>query len=64
LNWEWGLFFFHSKYSFFSKEDNLQWKHPTHNLISWYLGNSLEVDNVMTSWFQDLKFYHLWRCDK
>jgi hypothetical protein len=48
----------------FSKEDNLQWKHPTHNLISWYLGNSLEVDNVMTSWFQDLKFYHLWRCDK
>ncbi len=49
----------------FSKEDNLQCKHPTHNLILWYLGNSLEVDNnVMTSWFEDLKFYHLWRCDK
>jgi hypothetical protein len=44
------------QYSFSPKKIKLQWKHPTHNMILWYLGNSLGVDNFMTSWVRDLKF--------
>jgi hypothetical protein len=49
----------------FSKEDNLQWKHPTHNLILWYLGNSFigsgQCYDIMVSGFKILPFVKMWQ---